>query len=313
MIKFNLVTSTFVLFVVFSVVLYISATHKQQNVIKYNTLSIEKQVALDLPLLRVSNQFFKHSGDTKIINRYIDDLNRSMNNDTLSLRHIAAENTFDMTLQPNQFMRKLRTNAGYVVLVFDKKTAYFNFYSVLLHVIFLLCSVAMSVWLKILLIKNIDKNAQNGKEQTLIHMPFTLIIDLKSKTLFTSYLPDEKIALANKPLCFYLALIEFCKINSDVNLNQNKDVPDELVELANKYFQRLIALGHTIRKQPNFNSSLEKTLSEIRAALDNVLRHYPQQKQLFYPPKAFGQGSRSRLHSYALVNIAKAHIEIKGK
>ncbi|XQF91352.1 hypothetical protein ACOBV8_20375 (plasmid) [Pseudoalteromonas espejiana] len=62
------------------------------------------------------------------------------------------------------------------------------------------------------------------------------------------------MCLANKPLCFYLALIEYCKDNSDVVLNQNKYVPDELIELA-QVFYRLIELGHTIRKRPNFNSS----------------------------------------------------------
>ena len=78
-------------------------------------------------------------------------------------------------------------------------------------------------------------------------------------------------------------------------------------------FYRLIELGHTIRKRPNFNSSLEKTLSEIRAALDDVFSEHPEQKELYYPPKAYGEGSRSRLHSYGLVNIGKGNIEIKGK
>ena len=90
-------------------------------------------------------------------------------------------------------------------------------------------------------------------------------------------------------------------------------MPEEVVELANKYFHRLVELGHTVRKRPNFNNSLEKTLSEIRAALDEVLSEYPEQKEIYYPPKAFGEGSRSRLHSYGLVNIDKGNIDIKGK
>ncbi|KKK93350.1 hypothetical protein LCGC14_2693760 [marine sediment metagenome] len=86
-----------------------------------------------------------------------------------------------------------------------------------------------------------------------------------------------------------------------------------MLELANKYFYRLVELGHTVRKRPNFNNSLEKTLSEIRAALDEVLSEYPEEKELYYPPKAYGEGSRSRLHSYGLVNIRKGNIEIIGK
>ena len=143
--------------------------------------------------------------------------------------------------------------------------------------------------------------------------PFMLIIDLNHKTLSTNYAHEQLISLANKPLCFYLALVEFCKENNDIALNQNKNVPEELVELANKYFHRLVELGHIVRKRPNFNNSLEKTLSEIRAALDEVLSEYPEQKDIYYPPKAFGEGSRSRLHSYGLVNIDKGNIDIKGK
>jgi hypothetical protein len=90
-------------------------------------------------------------------------------------------------------------------------------------------------------------------------------------------------------------------------------VPEELQELANKYFYRLVELGHTIRKRPNFNNSLEKTLSEIRAALDDVLNDCPELKELYYPPKAFGEGSRSRMHSYGLVNVSQGNIEIIGK
>ena len=96
-------------------------------------------------------------------------------------------------------------------------------------------------------------------------------------------------------------------------LNQNKDVPEELLTLANKYFYRLVELGHTIRKRPNFTNSLEKTLSEIRAALDEVWQEQPEIKETYYPPKAHGEGSRSRLHHYGLKAIEIADIEVIGK
>ena len=96
-------------------------------------------------------------------------------------------------------------------------------------------------------------------------------------------------------------------------LNQNKDVPDELIDIADKYFHRLIALGHTIRKRPNFSSSLEKTLSEIRAALDDVMAEHIELKAKYYPPKAHGEGSRSKIHSYGLINVALTDIELIGK
>ena len=111
-----------------------------------------------------------------------------------------------------------------------------------------------------------------------------------------------------------MALVEFCIENPDVVLNQNKDVPEELLTLANKYFYRLVELGHTVRKRPNFTNSLEKkTLSEIRAALDDVWQDQPEVKDVYYPPKAHGEGSRSRLHHYGLKNITLENIEVIGK
>ena len=140
-----------------------------------------------------------------------------------------------------------------------------------------------------------------------------LIVDLQNKTLAASCAVDKTVALANKPLCFYLALVEFCIEHPDVVLNQNKDVPEELLTLANKYFYRLVELGHTIRKRPNFTNSLEKTLSEIRAALDEVWQDQLEIKETYYPPKAHGEGSRSRLHHYGLKAIEIADIEVIGK
>ena len=82
--------------------------------------------------------------------------------------------------------------------------------------------------------------------------------------------------------------------------------------LANKSFGRLIELGHTKRKRPDFNANLDKTLSEIRAALDEVFADFPEEKDTFYPPRAQGEGSRSKQHSYALVSIKEDNIEIIG-
>ena len=59
--------------------------------------------------------------------------------------------------------------------------------------------------------------------------------------------------------------------------------------------------------------ALEKTLSEIRAALDEILRQSPDLKAKLYPPKAHGEGSRSKLHSYGLKNLAESDYEIRGK
>ncbi|MBS3797759.1 hypothetical protein [Pseudoalteromonas sp. BDTF-M6] len=127
----------------------------------------------------------------------------------------------------------------------------------------------------------------------------SLLLDLSDKSIRYGEHGD-RVTLANKPLCFYLALLEFAIEHPTVTLNQNKDVPAELLDLAHKYFSRLIELGHTIRKRPNFSNSLEKTLSEIRAALDEVFAEDAEQKEPYFPPKAHGEGSRSRVHHYGL-------------
>lgn len=139
-----------------------------------------------------------------------------------------------------------------------------------------------------------------------------LIIDLQQRTLRNSS-GGEPVVMANKPLCFYVALLEFSAEDKETLLSQNKEMPEALQALADKYFMRLIELGHTVRKRPNFKNSLEKTLSDIRAVLDEVYSQHPDLKVAYYPPKAHGEGSRSRLHHYGLKLISTEDYEILGR
>ncbi|OJF69380.1 hypothetical protein BK026_11585 [Alteromonas sp. V450] len=138
-----------------------------------------------------------------------------------------------------------------------------------------------------------------------------LIISLQDKTI-SNGVDNKAVNLQNKPLCFYTALVKYCIENPGESLPPHKDIPHELMTLANKSFGRLIELGHTKRKRPDFNANLDKTLSEIRAALDEVFADFPEEKDTFYPPRAQGEGSRSKQHSYALVSIKEDNIEIIG-
>jgi hypothetical protein len=72
-------------------------------------------------------------------------------------------------------------------------------------------------------------------------------------------------------------------------------------------------VGNTKRKRPDFGANLDKTLSEIRSVLDEVFQHHVQAKELFYPPKAQGEGSRSKMHNYALANNDPLRIEFIGR
>ncbi|BED91085.1 MULTISPECIES: hypothetical protein [unclassified Pseudoalteromonas] len=301
-------------FIINCLVFYVSVINEQSDAIKRQVIETEKQVALDLPLIALSNELLKHSGNQHAVQDYLLKLNGYLDN-SLRLVKIEPKSAKPITLKPNQFVRTLKSSTTHVSLVFEENAQFWSENRFLICLLFLISSILFSKWLKSIIDMPIEAKTPPLSTDTDLAKPkeLALIIDLNTKTLSNNYVPDVTVCLANKPLCFYLALIEFCRDNNDVVLNQNKYVPDELIDLANKYFYRLIELGHTIRKRPNFNSSLEKTLSEIRAALDEVLNEYPDMKDIYYPPKAYGEGSRSRLHSYALINVAKGNIEIIGK
>lgn len=138
-----------------------------------------------------------------------------------------------------------------------------------------------------------------------------LVIDLSTKQL-VNVSNQLRFEMQNKPLCFFAALVQYCIDHPDKELLHHKDVPEELIKVANKVFGRLIELGHTKRKRPDFNANLEKTLSEIRAVLDLVFEDNEKHKALFYPPRAQGEGSRSKQHSYALHKIEQDKVEFIG-
>ncbi|GAA64221.1 hypothetical protein P20311_2015 [Pseudoalteromonas sp. BSi20311] len=306
---------TIFLFLFFSSVFYISTIQKQQQVNKLQIIQIEKQIALDLPLLDLSNELLKHSGNKAALLNYIQTLNTFINSTDIEVVAITPQHEFDASLKTStEFIRELNSNNGVVFIVFSLRQPYFTGDVVAIYGMLFILSILLTYLIKLAYInKNDDKQVIHAESNTTESKPLTLIIDLKSKTLSSSVSLEHQVALANKPLCFYLALVEYCTNNPEIKLNHNKNVPEELIELANKYFYRLVELGHTVRKRPNFNNSLEKTLSEIRASLDDVLNDCPEQKGLYYPPKAFGEGSRSRMHSYGLANVGQGNIEIIGK
>ncbi|WP_137168077.1 hypothetical protein [Salinimonas lutimaris] len=138
-----------------------------------------------------------------------------------------------------------------------------------------------------------------------------LIINLHTKTLHNGMCVDD-FTMQNKPFCFYVALVKYCIDNPDAQLSHHKDVPAELIQAANGVFARLIELGHTKRKRPDFNANLDKTLSEIRSTLEEAFGQYAQAKEKYYPPRAQGEGSRSKQHSFTLTNITAEDVEIIG-
>ena len=272
---------------------------------------VKNRIALDLPRLSLPNERFHIMGNPEAIVAYLTELNIYLAQHDFGLRvtqlqkvtgtapgsAMIASHTFHLVTPDNHVV-------GQVVFEPLAISAHMSLWPILIAGLFLWLSRQHVVrW-----------RAPDHESHLVIEpvIPLVLQLNLKDKTLVNS-ITELAVPLANKPLCFYIALLEYCLNNKDVTLNQNKDVPIELVELANKYFYRLVELGHTVRKRPNFTNSLEKTLSEIRAALDEVLAENPEEKELYYPPKAHGEGSRSKLHHYGLNKVLEEHFEIIGR
>ncbi|KPH58024.1 hypothetical protein AMS58_15545 [Pseudoalteromonas porphyrae] len=300
---------------VFSLCIFkVSTYFKQLESTELVIAQIEKRIALDLPRLDLTDAFLKHSGNHEEITHYIKLLNNELPTEKVKVYAIADVMLSSQDLSFKTVIKWLTTNDQSVSITFLTYTPLFLLSDLYFVIAFFVVALLFARWADVIKYSSRRYLAlKKQKEQLLPKNNARFEIDLKNKTLGMNEDKAIKIALANKPLCFYLALIEFCIDNPDVTLNQNKDVPVELLELANKYFYRLIELGHTIRKRPNFTNSLEKTLSEIRAALDEILSEYPELKDKYYPPKAHGEGSRSRLHSYGLVNIKADDIVVIGK
>lgn len=274
---------------------------------------IETRIAIDSAYLDLGDPTTQQTSDSESVQNYINAINHYISN-TLDIDDFSVISiTFELSKEtvPSSFM-SLRVNPHRILQTdnFDIhiktnipsvfETLKFNWFGLLLGIV-----VALFIARKL--------NAKVQRQKRIAHLTpiANLRIDLNQKQL-VNIATNESVSMQNKPLCFFTALIEFCIQHPDRDLLHHKDVPLELVSRANKTFGRLIELGHTKRKRPDFNANLEKTLSEIRAVLDMVFSNNDPCKQRFYPPRAQGEGSRSKQHSYALTQICRQHVEILG-
>ncbi|MDK1287827.1 hypothetical protein [Pseudoalteromonas umbrosa] len=300
--------ATFTSYLIFFLAIFVLMSESTiEDVIYHEQQEVKLRVSLDKYRLPLADPMLNYSGDPDALKNYIKSINVSLQEQNSRVKLLEISNS-PILPSEGEIVEQLNApgNHTYILLKINKG-----------HNNFLLIFPFVLAVLNFALLKNITREkykAQSRPEKKNIQpKKIALQIDLYSKTLQLSSDKEATVQLANKPLCFYLALLEYCKSYPDVSLNQNKDLPDELLDMADKYFHRLVALGHTIRKRPNFSNSLEKTLSEIRAALDELLLSTPDLKLKYYPPKAHGEGSRSKLHSYALTQIQEGDIEIIGK
>ncbi|MEG3766039.1 hypothetical protein [Alteromonas sp. 14N.309.X.WAT.G.H12] len=271
---------------------------------------IEQRISLDMAFLDVGNQTLNTPVNEAAVAQYINRFNTTLSNrhypiSIHSIQDVAAYEpppayVVESTIQLQTAEQQIRIVVGMLPLQSGLS----------LHPLAILAALLLTPLMFELRLKSARRKAE---ETTAIQPPEPkLVIDMTTKSIGNG-VDSTMVTMQNKPFCFYAALVRFCIENPEATLPQNKDVPQPLIILANRVFLRLIELGHTKRKKPDFNANLDKTLSEIRATLDEVFSHYPKEKEKFYPPRAQGEGSRSKQHSYALPPLKDEDIVILGK
>lgn len=311
MLKYHKIIISFMLFwLLFQLPFSFGVYMEHQSNLEKSINHIQTRLALDLPRLSLPDKSLNIVGDEVSVINYMKQFNLQLEKLDYSARIDTIKNISFIDVPNDQYVERILLAPGETItLNISLKSLKVTEYLSVMPLIFALLFIYLT--LDHIVIWQSRKSQITAIEEQQPQQPI-LIIDLIEKVIINSE-TKVKTPLANKPLCFYVALSEFCTTNKEIVLNQNKDLPIELTELANKYFLRLIELGHTVRKRPNFSNSLEKTLSEIRAALDEVFIDAPDVKEIYYPPKAHGEGSRSKLHHYGLTSIENQHIQVIGK
>jgi hypothetical protein len=282
-------------------------------------LAVENRVSLDLPRLSLPNPSLNLAGNPAQVRDYLQTLNELLVKQNLSVR-VSSLQQFDAKLQSHADLQILGEQSHAHVFIERQLQLPGQIVSLRLGIcqptlwqntsVYPLLTSLLLVFLLLPYLQR--KPIPVAGNLTASKTRQGLILDLENKCIAVRG-TDYKVELANKPLCFYAALLSFCQQHPGVRLCQHAILPEQLLTFANQYFLRLVALGHTIRKRPDFDANLEKMLSEIRAALDELFIDCPETKRLFYPPKALGEGSRSKLHNFALNRLHEADWEIKGK
>lgn len=293
-------------YVVLQVAFSSGASLQRQFNIERGILAVENRISLDLAHLSLPNPELNMAGNASQVLHYLQELNEAIAAQSLPVSiHSLQTVVADTHTSPKQeIVRQLIAPEQTINLSLHVEEpgwlSGLSGYPLLLAGLLL---ILIRPYLK-------RKPVPVTEHHTGAIIPLTLTLDLTNKALA---LGNKQVPLANKPLCFYAALLNYCQQHPEVRLCQHHQLPDALLELADKYFLRLVELGHTIRKRPDFNANLEKMLSEIRAALDELLSEYPDLKPLYYPPKATGEGSRSRMHNFALTHLQPQRWDITGK
>ncbi|RDV24061.1 hypothetical protein DXV75_15975 [Alteromonas aestuariivivens] len=273
---------------------------------------LDKRVSLDLHTLDVGDQTLNTPVNSASIQRYLERMNTELETRFYPIRMTALENVeaIDADVIPQTF--SLQSSSEFNASG-QSLSANYALLPVWTAVHLSPLALLMAVVVAPLAAGWYRQTQQTAPKANETRLPITprLVINLHEKTLGNG-IDGREITLQNKPFCFYVGLLNYCINKPDAILSHHQEVPAEMLAHANKVFARLIDLGHTKRKRPDFSANLDKTLSEIRSVLDDVFASHPAEKERYYPPRAQGEGSRSKQHSYALNGLKPEDVEIFG-
>lgn len=269
------------------------------------------RVALDIPELKLADKRLAQAVNTGKVVNYMRLLNTYLEEENHPIRIASIQDTVlfnmpetDIEITKSLLFPRQTINVKFLIDRYPHHYAYF-----LLPLSF---AVLLTCFAIPLMLPRQNRNAEaNSNKEPEITVKLTL--DLTERNLYLNITPDKRVPLANKPFCFYVAMLDYCASDSNASLYHNKSLPDDFLELSNKYFTRLMDLGHIKRKHPDFTANIDKMLSEIRNALDEVIDDQIEIKAKYYPKKAQGEGSRSKLNNFALVEITSDDYELIGK
>ena len=302
-------------FIMFQAAFSFGVNENHRNNYDYSLFLVKNKIVADSASLPFDSLPFSQDKTPKAFLNYIEQLNHQLQQqdaplfiESIKLTATAPKDTSNQVTNVNTYaVKKKDLIIGFITTRFISQPQY-NYFS-----LWVIISALMMTYFVTRFYGADDTIEEMTDVDTEAKTPSVwLQIDLKEKKLRNT-INNAEVYLANKPLCFYCALIDFCVEHPDQFLNPNKDLPDEFLHLTNKYFNRLMDLGHTIRKRPNFSNNVEKTLSEIRAALDEVFHNDIDKKNIFSPPKAIGEGSRSKAHNVSLQALEPNKIVFIGK
>lgn len=131
-----------------------------------------------------------------------------------------------------------------------------------------------------------------------------LTIDLDSRSL-TLGNRQASTPLANKPLSLYVALLKYCSDTKQPFLTTTEPLPAAVSSICQRVFAQLMEKGHSKRRPPDFDSALDKSLSEIRRVVEELCEGDSELQRIFVPPKAVGKGARRQRHNFALKDISQ--------